>query len=248
MIAVPPNLFRLRSRHAVILVVFLAVVAGILVPVARVIGRLEWLSPWLLLFVAAPWLLGLLVLLIERKSPVKFWAAPLMVSLSAPALLLWLNSALVQGWIRMPSVSTLLAMLLINVLLIARFTFFLRDMCPRCCPECDTRSMIPLRSLWGANRRTRTTFYCTSCGVQYWRTIAGVWKEERRRTWVDLSRLAASSRVNKESKPFDTGARGIAPVIRNGGRPGVPPAGTAATSDSAEMATVPAGSAEWPVW
>jgi hypothetical protein len=248
MFAVPPDWLRLRSRHLVILVVFLAVFVGLLVPLARIMGRLGLLSPGLLLLIGAPWLLGLLVLLIEGKSPVNFWAAPLLVSLSAPALVLWFNSMVVSGWPHTPSVSILLATLLINIALIGQLTVFLRNMCPRCCPGCRTRSMIPLRKFWGAERRTRGTFWCTSCGTAYWRTMTGEWKKERRRVWSDLSKLAASSTSLKDNKHkhFDTELRVVAPVVRTCGKAKVRPPGAPGASDSAEMATVSAGSAELP--
>jgi hypothetical protein len=244
MIAFRPPGFRVRSRHLVILVVFLAVVVGVLVPLARFMGRLGLLSPQLLFLVAAPWLLGLLVLLIERKSPVKFWAAPLLVSLSAPALVLWLNSVVVLGWAQTPSVPALLATLLINVVLIGRFSAFLRDMSPRCCPGCRYHSMIPLRSFWRADPRTRKTFWCTSCGTAYWRTMKGEWKKERRRTWADLPMLADSCTAGRESKPFDTHARGIAPMIHSRRKSQLLGPDAPAGDDPAEMAAVLDASAE----
>jgi hypothetical protein len=232
----------------IILVVLLAVFAGLLVPVARIMGRLGLLSPGLLLLIGTPWLLGLLVWLIERKSPVKFWAAPLLVSLSAPALALWFNSMVVSGWPRMPSVPLLLATLFLNTALIGQFTVFLRNMCPRPCPGCRSQSLIPLRNFWGAERRTRRTFWCTSCGTAYWRTMGGQWKKERRRVWNDLSKLklaaSTASHKDKPQKSFATDLRVVAPVVRTCGKPRVRTPGAPPASDSAEMATVPSGSVE----
>jgi hypothetical protein len=241
MMTVSSRIFRLRCRHLVILVTFLALLVGILMPLARAMGRLGWLSPRLVLFIAAPWLLGLLVLLIERKSPVKFWAAPLLVSLSAPALVLWFNSVVVLGSTRVPSLSTLLALLCINTVLIGRFTVYLRDMCPRCCPDCRTRSMIPLRKLLGAEPRTPHTFWCGSCGGTYWRTMTGEWRKERRRTWVDVAKPSFSPRAGEEHRLFESGSRVIAPVIRTCSKTKLRPPGAPVARDRAEMATVQDG-------
>jgi hypothetical protein len=230
--------FRPRFRHVAIGVAFLALVAGILVPLTRILGRLGLLSPQLLLLVAAPWLLGLLVLLIERRSPVKFWAAPLLVAVGAVPLVLWLNSVVMQGWTHRPSVPALLATLLTNIAFIGGLTVFLRDMCPRNCPECRTRSMIPLRGFLGSERRTRRTFWCGSCGAAYWRTMAGEWKKERRRTWVDLAPIASSAGAGKDGSHFDTGSRVIAPVVRMGGKHTVPVSGAPRQGDRSEVAMV----------
>src|SRR5262249_7995757 len=108
---------RPRSNSPAILALGFALFIGILVPVARALERWGVISPQLLLLVVAPWVLGALVLLMERSSPVKFWAAPLLLSLSAPALVLWLNSMVVLGWSQMPSSGTLIVTLLINALL-----------------------------------------------------------------------------------------------------------------------------------
>jgi hypothetical protein len=238
-----PRTFRLRSRHLAIMVTFLAILVGILMPLAPVLGRLGLLSPRLVLFIAAPWVLGLLVLLIERKSPVKFWAAPLLVSLSAPALVLWLNSVVVLGSNRMPSGSALLALLFVNTVLIGRFTLYLRDMCPRCCPDCQTRSMIPLRKLLGAEPRLRNTFWCGSCGGTYWRAMTGEWRKERRQTWVDVAKPSFSATAGEEHRRFESDSRVIAPVIRTCGKPKVrrPGAPSNLARDTAELVTVQVG-------
>jgi hypothetical protein len=184
-----------RARHPATLAVFFALFIGILVPIARALEALRVFSPQLLLLVIAPWVLGLLVLLLERSSPVKFWAAPLLLSLSAPALVLWLNSLIVLGWTQMPSPGTLIVTLLVNVLLIGRFTLFLHDMCPNCCPDCHKRSMIPLRKFWGPESRTRSTRWCSSCGALYWRTIVGELKKEQRQTWLDRPDVIPASEM-----------------------------------------------------
>jgi hypothetical protein len=135
-----------HPRHVSILGVAFALFIATLVPVARALAGPRVINPQLLLLVVAPWVLGLLVLMLERSSPVKFWAAPLLLSLSTPALLLWLNSLVVLGWTQMPPPAALSAILLVNVLLIGRFTVFLRDMCPNHCPDCGNLAMLPCAS------------------------------------------------------------------------------------------------------
>jgi hypothetical protein len=238
MVAVPLDSLRVRWRHLAILIVFLVIAVAVRVPATGLMDRLGLISPGLLLLVAAPWLLGLLVLLMERKSPFKFWAAPLLLSLSAPAFVLWLNSVIMLGWPHMPSAPTLLGTLWINIMLIGWFTVFLRRMRPRCCPECRTRSMIPLRRLLGADPRTPNTFWCASCGTSYWRTMIGEWKKERRQTWLDVMNATVSPAAARNCVRFDSESRSIAPVVRSCGRFQVQSLGSPLASDSAEMATV----------
>jgi hypothetical protein len=169
-------------------------------------------NPTLLTLVASPWILWVLIQVLERKTPMKFWAAPLLLSLMAPALAIGHNWFVLQSWWRMEGSPPLLWTLLINIVLIGSFTFYLREMCPRRCPECENRTMIPLRNFWGPEARTRNTRWCASCGALYWKATGGEWKKERRRTWLDIPWKEAAGCRN-DQPPFDTDARVIAPII-----------------------------------
>jgi hypothetical protein len=205
--------FRFLWRHLGILVVFFAIFVGILAPVARALGARGVLNPPLLLLVTSPWVLGLLVLALERKSPVKFWAAPLLLSLIVPALAIIGDWLVVANWGQMNTTPHLLVTFAVNILLLGTFTFYVAGMSPRRCPECRSWAMIPVRSYWEPAARTPNTRWCASCGAKYWRTSEGEWKQERRRTWLDLHWKERSPGAGREERPFDTDSRIIAPVV-----------------------------------
>jgi hypothetical protein len=213
-----PAGFRLHLRHLAILVVFFSIFLGLLVPVSRDLGAKGVLNPTLLLLLAAPWLLGVLILVLERKSPVKFWLAPFLLSLLAPALAIAQNWMLVEYWMRTRTIPNLLGTLFINAVSIGSFTFVATEMCPRRCPECKRLAMIPLRNLWGAGARTPNTRWCASCGAKYWRTCDGEWREERRHTWLDNVKESTKVDVKDTTNPersFKPEERVVAPILSN---------------------------------
>jgi hypothetical protein len=122
---------------------------------------------------------------VERKGPVKYWAAPLLLSLTAPALAIGHDWFLVDAWQRTGTIPHALLSLVFNILLVGSFSLFFAAMYPDSCPRCGHRSLIPLLRLWGACQRTSQTRWCGSCGAKYWRNREGIWQKERRATWVD---------------------------------------------------------------
>ena len=209
----PHTVFPPRIRQVAVVVLCFALVAGVSMTVARALGANGMRIAPLLFLVGAPWLLGGLVLRFGRRSPVTFWAAPLLVSLLAPALVIWHDLSVVQSWAHTHGVAARLVTLGINVVLIGGFTLYVRNMFPRCCPECHNWTMIPLRNSWGAESRSLNTRFCAFCGVVYWRTSKGELKKERRRTWLDLTMQDPVPGAGKDQPLFDTESRNISPVV-----------------------------------
>jgi hypothetical protein len=229
---------RFHVRHLIILVVFFALFLGILTPVARNLGTRGLVNPRLLLLVGAPWLLGTLILVLGRKGPMKYWASPILLSLMAPALAICHDWLVVESWLGMRILPNLFVTFAINVGLIGAFTAFLVWMCPRRCPECRSLAMIPLRSFWGPAARTPRTRWCARCGAKYWRTRAGEWKRERRRTWIDPPAESVSD--DGSIKRFDVDSRNLCARISEKSRHAVSAnrasAGAGAGSDPASNA------------
>jgi hypothetical protein len=215
--------FRIHLRHVVILVVFFAAFLGLMIPMVRRLGAAGLCNPPLALLLTAPWLLAVLILILERKSPLKFWLAPLLLSLIAPALAICHDWLILDGWLRLSTVPNLPATLLVNALLIGSFTFFAGDMAPRHCPECKRWAMIPLRGFWGPGIRTPNTRWCAACGAKYWRTTEGEWREERRRTWFDNvkeSTKASPFDAKNAKNRFNPDSRVVNPILTIGlGKP-----------------------------
>jgi hypothetical protein len=222
---------RLHVRQLIILVVFFALFVLVLTPLAHNMGTRGLANPPLVLLVGAPWLLGTLILTLSRKSPVKYWAAPVLLSLMAPALAICHDWLVVQSWLGTRSLPNLYVTFTINVVLIGAFTFFLVWMFPRRCPECQSLAMIPLRSFWGPEARTPGTRWCARCGAKYWRTSAGEWKEERRRTWIDPPPKRVAE--HGSAKRFDVDSRNLGARLFRKGRPVVTGTPVSAAADPA---------------
>jgi hypothetical protein len=214
-----PLIFHLRLRHLAIIATFFAIFLGILTPLARELGARRVLNPPLLLLLLAPWLLAVLILVFERKSPLKFWLAPLLLSLLGPALAIGHNWLVVESWLKFQTAPNLVVTFVLNIVLIGTFTFFAAEMSPRRCPDCKRLTMIPLRGFWGPGMRTPNTRWCAACGAKYWRTTDGEWREERRRTWLDNlkeSTQASPSDGQIGENRFDKDSRLFAPILSNG--------------------------------
>jgi hypothetical protein len=209
----PHAAFSLQFRHLLILVAFFGLFIGVLTPVARTVGTHWVLTPSLTLLVGAPWLLGTLILLLDHRSPVKFWAAPLLLSLMSPALAFCHDWLTYQNWLQFHTQPNVVVTFVINMALIGGFTVYLTTMCPVRCPECLSWTMIPLRGLRGSTQRMIKTRWCASCGAKYWRNSAGEWKEERRRTWLDDARDRRSRPICPEEPLFDPHSRLPSPKI-----------------------------------
>jgi hypothetical protein len=209
----PAGGFRFHPRHLAIIVAFFALCVGLLLPVAGKLDALGVLDLVMMLLVAAPWLLALLILVFGRKSPVKSWAAPLLLSLSAPVLVIYHDWMVLASWQRMGTVSNPLVTLAINIVLIGLFTFCVVEMSPRRCPECRGWAMIPLQGPWGPFLRMPSTRWCASCGAKYWRTSEKEWRKERRRTWLEVDQDGTRLAVGKQERRFDPDSRVYSPRI-----------------------------------
>jgi hypothetical protein len=221
--------FRLHQRHVAVLVGFFALLLGFLTPMARNLGAAGRSDPTILLMVLAPWLVAVPILILERKNPVKFWLAPLLLSVLAPAIALGHDWLVLDSWPRSSWNHDLLVILIVNIFLIGAFTIFATDMAPRHCTDCKRWAMIPLRGILGTGFRTPNTRWCVACGAKYWRTTEGEWREERRRDWFDnvkestkLSCLDSKIRKNR----FDPDSRMVNPILSS-----VPGRTLAAVSD-----------------
>ncbi len=94
----PVAVLRPNVRHLLIVAAFFALMLGVLVPLVRHLGTIGVIQPYLMILVLSPWLLGILVLAIDRPSPVKYWAAPLLLSLIAPALAVGHDWLIIRSW------------------------------------------------------------------------------------------------------------------------------------------------------
>jgi hypothetical protein len=208
-----PEGFRLELRHLAMVVVFFALFTTVLIPVANRLGARGILNPPLLLLVTSPWLLGVLILVFERKGPLKYWAAPLLLSLIAPAMATCHDWRFLQGDFRSHTAREILDTLLLNVALIGAFTLFVLRMTPLRCPECANCTMIPLRGLWGPEQRTVNTRWCAACGAKYWKTCEGEWREERRKTWMDEPFQIGAMIERAPEHRFNPDTRPVAPMV-----------------------------------
>jgi transcription elongation factor Elf1 len=156
-------------------------------------------------------LLGVLVLLVERKGPVKYWAAPLLLSLTGPALAIGHDWLLLTSWQKTGTVPNAIVSLALNIVLIGSFSLYFASMYPGSCPRCGHRSLIPLLRFWTNNRASKT-HWCGSCGAKYWRNRDGLWQKERRSTWVDAL-------MHETPMPESRNASGIEGERAQGDRP-----------------------------
>jgi hypothetical protein len=106
-----------------------------LLPVLQRLGSSGRVNPVFLLLVGSPWLLAVLVLLVDRPNPFKLWLGPIVLATVAPALALhhdWHVLSLSPGALRTSGLLTLE----LNVLLIGFFSLFMAKMLP-----CDARGV-----------------------------------------------------------------------------------------------------------
>ena len=181
-----PDEFRFTARRLSILVASFALIVGVLVPLVRRLGEAGYINPTIAVLLLSPWILGSLVLALDHRGPVKYWAAPLLLSLIAPGLAVGQDWIAIQDWVRDGTVRGAVGTLLLNLLLIGAFTLYLAAMSPKRCPKCGRWTLIPLLNIRGKGPRTTNTRWCGGCGSTYWRTHGGEdWKVERRRTWLE---------------------------------------------------------------
>ncbi|MDR3634593.1 MAG: hypothetical protein P4L84_12375 [Isosphaeraceae bacterium] len=181
------NGLRPTSRQGAIFGLYVClflVVDGVIVASHRVIGGVNVLP---LIFMFCLWLLGLLIVLLDRPGPVRNWAGPFLVSLSCPYVALWYDGEAILHWARSAPLPPWHHIVLINGLLLGGFGVYFVRMYPRSCPSCGLRSLIPLLRLTRVEKRLSRTRWCASCGETLWKDAEGRWQKERRRTWVEAS-------------------------------------------------------------
>jgi hypothetical protein len=141
-----------------------------------------------LLVLLSPWAIGVVIALVKRADPVRNWLLPLLFSLFLPAALLCYDAHLTLMFSRGENAQVSLMALATNAIFLAWYVKFVAKLSPRTCPECGHRSLIPLASLWKDDPRTLTTRWCASCGDKFWPDRQGIWRPEKRRTWLDEPR------------------------------------------------------------
>jgi hypothetical protein len=139
-------------RHLMILVLHVALISAAVQPLAR---RSADLATQLLILAGSPVLLAVLVLILDRHGPVKFWLAGLIASLTLPAVVAWFDwlAWALRAWPRHSWVVVIL-----NVLGLAILFRMVRRL-PGLCPACGLRSLLPL-----GRRGPKGLHWCASCG------------------------------------------------------------------------------------
>jgi hypothetical protein len=147
-----------------------------------------------------PWLAGLLIILLDRRGPVRNWLGPLLISLFYPALGFWYDSLALEAWVREGTRPAWVFLVPVNGVLIFGFAMYLAKMYPKHCPRCQRRSLIALLRLFGQEKRTAKTYWCASCGAKLWKDREGRWQNERRRTWLDTAEVPAAAAGSPEPR------------------------------------------------
>ena len=179
------NGLRPNARHGLIFGFYLGLfllVDCLILATHRAIGGVNVLP---LIFMFCIWLLGVLIVLLDRPGPVRNWAGPFLLSLTCPYVALWYDAEVTLHWARSFPVPPWYQLVAVNGLLLGGFALYCRRMYPRTCPSCGLRSLIPLVRLTRPEKRLTRTSWCASCGETHWKDAEGAWQKERRRTWID---------------------------------------------------------------
>jgi hypothetical protein len=137
----------------------------------------------------SPWLLGFLIILLDRRGPLRNWFAPMLISLFYPVMGFCYDWSAYSAWMRFGVSPSWGVLIPTNVVLVFGFAFFLLQMYPRRCPRCEQRSLIPLLRLFVQEKRSAKTHWCASCGEKLWKDREGHWQKERRWTWLDAEEI-----------------------------------------------------------
>jgi hypothetical protein len=176
---------RFTFRHFVVLGVYFTVLFKIILPLINYAGYTRIGQTVLAVVLFSPPLLALLVAIIERPGPVKYWAMSLLLCLFFPALVLYHDVGVVHDYLAYGRRPTLWATLLINVVILTNTLPYVARMVPRPCPKCRRRTLVPLLRPFRKDKRTVKTCWCASCGAKFWKDSEGNWRPERRNTWLD---------------------------------------------------------------
>lgn len=183
---------RLTLRHQMIGVAYFALVFTTMGAARDGAGQLDLFHGMLWSVLLTPWMLGFLVLLLDRPGPLRNWTVSTLFMLFSPALAVahdWITAATLLDTGSIPHPVSTLA---INVVFLGAFAVYWYYMAPARCPGCGRASLIPLMMLGGQTRRTVKTRWCAGCGGQYWGAGRGPWNKERRRTWLDKGEVPAA--------------------------------------------------------
>jgi hypothetical protein len=156
-----PYGLRPTLRQLMIVVVLVAMLSAL----AAELLRMKLLGVATLLLPVAPLLLSMLVLLLDRPGPVKYWLVGLLGSLFLPALVAWFDGVLLTNWTAARALLAgrgirggglfVLALFVLNAIGVASILRAARRR-PRRCPDCGLRSVLPMGGLR----------WCASCGLK----------------------------------------------------------------------------------
>jgi hypothetical protein len=139
------------------------------------------------LLLAFPWIVGMIIIVCDKVTPVRNWFGVVVTSLFYPLALVTYNAAVLHEWTRSGRLPNPGIAVLINVLLLACIAFFAKYLWPKHCPGCGHHSLLRLIPLFMSEQRSKLTHWCARCGEQYWKQQQD-WKPERRKTWWDRAK------------------------------------------------------------
>jgi hypothetical protein len=157
--------------------IFLLTLTGLALATTLPISRL-------FLLLISPWILGMTEMIFDRDGPVRNWLGPVIHSAFCPLLAAVYDWVVVQQWMRTRWLPPPALIVMINLLVFGCFGFFVAHLRPRFCPDCQTRSLVPLMTPVFREQRSNATHLCVSCSKQFW-NHHGTWEPERRSTWWD---------------------------------------------------------------
>ena len=146
---------------------------------------------WVFLLLISPWVLGITVIIFDREGPVRNWLGPVIHCVFYPLALVRYDAIVVQEWMTTGSFPEPGIVAFVNAALLGTFLLFVHYLWPRRCPDCKHNKLLPLMPLVFREPRSNSTRWCASCGKQFWKNH-GVWESERRMTWWDHAKAAAS--------------------------------------------------------
>ncbi len=195
---------RPKLRHQMMLVAYFAVLSSVLAPVLNRPGPGAALGVLRVVLLGSPWILGGLVVAFERRGPLRDYVVAGLLFSFYPALMLFLDVSAAVEAARSGVVPRSGGLALFNALMLGASVVFYGRMRPAPCPDCGRRGLVPLMRLVGQSGRFGNTRWCASCGGQYWRDRAGVYRAERRKTWVPAP-SPASEPVREVATPSRAG-------------------------------------------
>lgn len=201
---------RFTFRHAIILVVYFALLFKVLIPLIERVGSPKIGGVVLGVLLLSPPLLALLVAFIERAGPLKNWAVTLLSCLFFPAMVLNHDCAVLFAYLESGQRPTLWPTLLVNAVILTMALPYVGKMIPRPCPSCRRRTLVPLMRIFKKDKRTAKTCWCASCGAKYWKDQEGNWRIEKRKTWLDEATepsrtTGTGTQVSPGGRPEDPG-------------------------------------------